>query len=226
MAGAFLVHFNRKRAKTYLIQIIALSAGFLLGACFMHILPEAISLNPNTLTYVLAAFLAFYLMEQLIVVHPCEETECDTHKLKIGKISFLAFAIHSFLDGVAVTIGFSVNPFIGFVSAMAVILHELPEGIATVTLLHYAEYSDKKSLWLTSIVAIATPIGAIITYWMLPWVTAQIQGALLGLVAGSFLYISAADLIPETHRSGNKKSFLFVLLGLAFLILITQLIGH
>ena len=226
MVGAMLVHYNRARAKKYLIHIIGGSAGVLLGATFIHLLPEAIELNPYALTFALVAFLLFYLMEQMIVIHPCDEPNCDTHKLKIGRVSFLAFAAHSLLDGMAVTVGFSINPTLGFVAALAVILHELPEGIATMTLLHYAEYPQRKALWLTGVVAIATPVGALITYWFLPWVTTQIQGILLGLVAGSFLYVAAADLIPETHRAGNKKTFLFMLLGLGFLILVTKFLGH
>lgn len=226
MLGALLVHLNRERAKSYLIHIIGASAGVLLGASFIHLLPEAMELNSYAMTFALVAFLLFYLMEQMIVIHPCDEPHCDTHKQKIGKVSFLAFAVHSLLDGMAVTVGFSINPVLGFISAIAVILHELPEGIATITLLHYADYPHKKALWLTSIVAIATPVGAIITYWLLPWITIQIQGALLGLVAGSFIYVAATDLIPETHRTGNRKTFLFMLLGLGFLVLVTKFLGH
>jgi zinc and cadmium transporter len=226
MFGAFLVHYNRKRVKGYLIHIIGASAGVLLGASFIHLLPEAMELNTYALSYTLVAFLLFYLLEQLVIIHPCAEPNCDTHKLKLGRISFVAFAVHSLLDGMAITVGFSVDPTLGVIAAVAVILHELPEGIATLTLLHYAEYPHRRSLLLTSVVAIATPIGAILTYFIIPWITFEIQGALLGLIAGSFLYVAAADLIPETHRAGNRKTFLFMLMGLGFLILVTSFLGH
>ena len=222
MAGAYLVLLNQKRAKAYVLYIIAASAGGLLGATFLHLLPEALELNRYALSFTLLSFLCFYLIEQLVVVHPCDEPHCDTHKLKVGRMSLLAFAVHSLLDGMAVAVGFSINPFLGLVSAVAVILHELPEGISTVTLLIYADYPPKKALRMSAIVAFATPVGAVLTYFLLPYVTGPIQGGLLGLVAGSFLYVAAADIIPETHRAGNRKTFVFMLLGLAFLILVTK----
>jgi zinc transporter ZupT len=50
-------------------------------------------------------------------------------------------------------------------------------------------------------------------------------GLLLGMAGGSFLYIAATDLIPETHEKGlTSAGSLFF--GVLFLFLLSHLMGE
>ena len=50
-----------------------------------------------------------------------------------------------------------------------------------------------------------------------------VLGFLIAIAAGSFLYVGASDLVPETHEQYNKKNALFLILGVVFVVVISML---
>ena len=119
-------------------------------------------------------------------------------------------------------VGFEAGPTLGIITALAVLLHELPEGITVTGILLYGAMKRTKVFFYSLIVALATPLGAILSYLFLRGISPNIVGALLALAAGSFIYIAAADLIPETHKARNKFHPPILLAG----ALALALIGH
>jgi len=67
-------------------------------------------------------------------------------------------------------------------------------------LLHYG-WQRRKAIGLTAFVALATPGAAILTFALVNDLPEQLLGILLAGAGGSFVYIAASDLIPESHRS-------------------------
>ncbi len=82
-------------------------------------------------------------------------------------------------------------------------------------LLHYG-WPRRKAIQLTSFVALATPGAAILTYAMVNNLPEPLLGALLAVAGGSFIYIAASDLIPESHRSRGLSASLALCLGILF----------
>jgi len=74
-------------------------------------------------------------------------------------------------------------------------------------LLHYG-YTRRTAIIFTATVALATPIGAVVTYALVQHLTAGVLGALMAFAAGSFVYIAASDLIPESHRARGFRGSL------------------
>ena len=74
------------------------------------------------------------------------------------------------------------------------------------------------------IVAMATPIGAIFFYPFLKGISDNMLGILLAVASGSFIYLAVADFIPQIHKAQNKLNALILLLGVAFLAIISRLI--
>jgi zinc transporter ZupT len=126
---------------------------------------------------------------------------------------------------VAIVVGFEVSPGIGLVTTLAVLLHEFPEGITATGILIYTKTERRKLIFYSILVAIATPIGALISYGVLKNISEAILGALLSLAAGSFIYISTADLIPETHKVRNIKNAFVLLSGVLILVIIGSFFG-
>jgi len=113
--------------------------------------------------------------------------------------------------------GFNFSVALGILTSLAVIIHEIPEGISIYSILSYNNYHHNKALFYSILVAVATPIGALISTLILKRVSYEILGIWLAFDAGSLIYIGASDLIPETHKKANPLNILFVLLG-AFII--------
>jgi zinc transporter ZupT len=84
----------------------------------------------------------------------------------------------------------------------------------------HAGLTRAEALAYSIIVALATPVGAMVSYGALQGIRADILGGLLGIAAGSLLYIAASDLIPETHRQSSPYNILLVISGMALLFVL------
>ena len=80
--------------------------------------------------------------------------------------------------------------------------------------------SRKTALRLSVAVALATPAGAALSLIAMPQVSPETAGKLIALAAGSFLYIGASDLVPETHGQHGIRNALYLLAGAAAIYLI------
>ncbi|MDO8735433.1 MAG: ZIP family metal transporter [Elusimicrobiota bacterium] len=224
LIGTLLIFYYEDYAKKNSVYFISFAAGIMLATSFFHLMPEASEISANVPAWVLCGFLIFYIIQNfLVTIHPCAEENCEVHRL--GIMSFIGLSVHSLLDGIAIAVGFEVSSSIGLFTAIAVILHEFPEGLITTgILIHTGE--PRKKIWTYSIiVALATPFGAIASLLFLKNLPPNILGILLSITAGSFIYLSAADLIPEIHKSNRKINSVILLFGI-FLILILGKIFH
>ncbi len=222
ITGILLVLYFQKTAKKYSTYLISFAAGILITSAFLNLIPESLMLYQKSLIYVLIIFLVFYIIEQFIMIHSCKDDKCRIHI--IGKMSVFGIGFHSLIDGLVIGAGFATNPELGIIATLAVIFHELPEGITTMSILIHSNIKRIKAITFSILVAIATPIGAVLTYFFIKNISQSALGILLAIAAGSFIYVAASDLIPETHKKFNKFNILFILIGVIFIILISSLI--
>lgn len=222
--GMLLVLFFEKQAKKYSTFLISFAAGALLVAAFNNIIPESLELYNNALPIVLLGFFIFYLIEHFVVLHTCKEEKCPQHRY-FGTIAVLGLFFHSLIDGVIIGVSFGVSFGIGLIATLGVILHEFPEGITTLSILIHSGATRKKAILQTTLVAIATPIGAFLSYLLLGGISQTILGVLLAIAAGSFIYVAATDLVPEIHKKFNKFNAIALFAGAALLFIISALLG-
>ncbi len=186
--------------------VIAFASGAVLGAALLHILPE-VNLRSDSLLLA-AGFLLFYVLEKLIMIHACGEEECDTHR--IGPIAVLGMALDNVLDGVGIVVGYNLNPMLGLVVTIAVVLHEIPQGMTSAMIMREAKWSRGRMLFVLALVGVLYPIGALLA-GLIP---AGFQQKMLTFIGGVFIYIGASDLLPEAHRRFNWKVILSVVAGM------------
>ena len=196
--------------------VIAFAAGVLLAVTFFDILPET-DLKANA-PFLALGFLTFYVLEKLMMLHACAETECDTHH--IGPIAVLGMALDNVMDGAGIAVGYLMHPFLGLAITIAVVLHEIPQGMTSALIMRQAKWSRVRMLLTLGLAGLLYPVGALLAGFIPP----LFQEKLLAFVAGDFLYIGAGDLLPEAHRRFNWKVVLAVLVGTAFLLILKLLV--
>ncbi len=192
--------------------IIALGAGIRIGAAFFDLIPEAIDHLGGSLDAAMIStafgFLAFYAIEQLTALHVGHETATEmrhdeaAHR-HVGVVGAVGMSLHSFLDGVALAASLAVGGGLGLVIAAVVIIHRFSDGIGIVSLLLASRFPRAQAYRWVSYVAVAPVIGVIVGL-LLP-LPDEALGAMLGTFAGFFLYIGAAELLPEAHRSDRSR---------------------
>jgi len=199
--------------------VISFCAGILLGAVFFHVLPEISTVLGRQLGYsVMFGFLLIFILEKFIMVHPCEEGECDYHK--IGIAAYIGIGFHSILDGIAIGAGTMMN--LSFIIILAVTLHKFPAALALSSLLVKGkEYTKKKILLSMFIFALATPVGALVAVFVFQGVDDYVVATALGISAGTFLFISIGDLLPTVYEEHEKgyKNLVSLCLGTLVMIL-------
>jgi ZIP family zinc transporter len=208
------------RAVRQVGMIIALGAGIRIGAAFFDLIPEATDLLGGALDQVMVAtafgFLAFYVIEKLTAVHVGHEAAAeldhgDAEHRHVGVIGATGMSIHSFLDGVALATGLVVGGGLGLVIAVVVVIHRFSDGISVVSLLAASRVPRNEALRWVAIVAIAPVLG--VALGLIVSIPDEVLGVLLAVFAGFFLYVGAAELLPEAHRSDRSRWVVVATLG-------------
>ncbi len=221
--GIYLVLSREEWALRNTVLFLSFSAGVILAVVFTHILPEGLELYPSSLNVVLFTIIAFYILEHTIGIHTCREGECDVHN--IGILAFAGITIHSLIDGIVIGIGFEADLKIGLASTLAVLLHKLPVGISVTAIFLHSGFERKKTVVRAWIVALATPVGALISYFFVQSVEEGLLGLLLAFSAGALIYVGASDLLPETHKNFKRSNILLVLIGVSLVYFVSYLVG-
>ncbi len=223
LVGVFTLSMDEEKLKRITIYLVSLSAGGLLGAVFIHLLPEALEQFSTApiLIYVLIGFVLFFAMEKFLHWHHCRENRCKVHSL--AYMNLIGDAVHNFTDGLIMAAGFLTSPAIGLITVFAIALHEIPQEIGDFGVLIYAGLTRKKALFYNFIVALTAMLGGLVGYFLSSSFN-FIVPFLMPFAAGGFLYISASDLVPEIREehSVNKTliNFAFFFSGIIIMFLV------
>jgi zinc and cadmium transporter len=186
-----------------------------LGGGFLHLLPEAVESVDSLNIYLVSigGFIIFFIIEKVLYYHQCHNVEeghiCEFHTVKW--MNLLGDALHNLIDGLIIAAAFLTSISLGYITVIAVIFHEIPQEIGDFAVLVYGGFSKKKAMFLNFITALIAVIGGIFGYFLISFID-PIKPYLLALAAGGFLYISAADLIPEIRKERKAKKLIITIL--------------
>lgn len=225
--GVFTLAISPRTLKRMLLALVGLSAGTLIGGAFLHLIPEALdemeammgntSSQDSVMMMVILGFVIFFILEKLLWRH-CHEKDCKIHTF--AYLNLFGDGIHNFLDGLIIAAGFIAGPEVGLVTVLAVAFHEIPQEIGDFGVLLHGGIPRKKALIYNFITAITAVVGGVLGYFVIPEI-GSFDVYILPIAAGGFLYIAAADLIPELHKerrtSRTVLAFGMFLAGIALM---------
>ena len=200
--------FSRLKMVNYADYFVSFAVGTLLGAAFLEIIPHAYDLSGDLHTIslvVLIGILIFFILEKLLVWRHCHGSHCEHHSpaptndIKKGSILIIGDCFHNFIDGVLICSAFLVNTNLGLITALAIIVHEIPQEISNFSILLNSGYSLVKTLWMNIITGISMMVGATISFFILSDFSFLIP-FILSLAASSMIYVAISDLIPTLHK--------------------------
>ena len=127
------------------------------------------------------------------------------HKLmRMGLFTALAIGIHNFPEGIATFTSAVDNMALGVAIAVAIAIHNIPEGIAVSIPIYYATGDRRKAFRLSLLSGLAEPVGAVLAYLVLtPFMTPTLMGCILAGVAGIMVFISIDELLPAAREYGE-----------------------
>ncbi len=186
-----------------LLLLVALSAGGLVGGAFLHLIPEAIEKAGASLgifLFLLLGFCLFFVLEQFL---RWRHEHGTVHRVQpFSYLILISDSVHNFVDGLVIAASFIVSYPIGIVTTLAVALHEIPQELGDFGVLVYGGFTGRRALVFNYISAITAIVGGVTGYFL----SSPMQDSivyLLPFAAGNFIYIAAADLIPEIKHTTN-----------------------
>lgn len=225
LTGGFLLLWKYGSVKRFSTLFVSFAAGALLGAVFFDLLTEGATEFSDQINalfmWVAGGFLLFFIIEKVLLWHHHEHSDEEgvDHKHVLGPMIIFGDAVHNFIDGTIVAAAFLVDPGLGMATAIAVFFHEIPQEIGDFSVMISAGMSrGRVALW-NVLGALVSPIATVLTLFAAKRMSG-LEMPLLGIAAGSFLYIAAADLIPEIHRQKGSRATLTQL----FLLVVGMLV--
>jgi zinc transporter ZupT len=213
------------RFRDRLHLLLGFSSGAVIAVALFDVLPEVFALGGGSsyMPFAAIGFLAFFGLERYTALHRSREHvhTAIAHEQELGTLSAAGLTFHSFLDGVAIGVGFQTSAKIGLLIALGIIAHDLSDGLNTVTVLLAHGNPRKRAIsWLAADM-IAPVLGAatalvINLHGLLPWI--------LAFFAGSFLYIGASDLLPEAKEHDSPWVGVATAMGMLAIYLATQML--
>ena len=257
--GAALGVLGRGTNAKVLAGGLGLSAGVMLYVSFMELLPEGIRVLSGgeadargTAFAVLAFFVGIALiavLDRLVpsAVSPHEfagrmdgshgedelrapdEQAADlalrARLLRTGTVTALALALHNVPEGFATFVAALQAPEVAIPVVAAIALHNIPEGLAVAVPVRRATGSRSKAFWLASMTGLAEPVGAVLGFLLLsPLLSGDAMGAILAGVAGVMVFVSLDELLPAAEETGEHHTVIYSLVAGMAVMAVTLLV--
>jgi len=231
LVGVFFLVLKPENLRRIQLILVGLATGGLLGGAFIHLIPETFETfkNPQYASILLVVgFLLFFILERFLHwQHDHTAGISNGHIKPFGPINIIAGMFHNFLDGILIGAAFLYKPEIGITTTIIVILHEIPQEIGDLGILIHAGYTPRRALFYNFVSACSSYLGAFVVL-IFSRAANILSIAVLPIAAGGFIYLAAADLIPELHTEKNLNNSIYQFcailcgIGLLFLLLLLK----
>ena len=234
--GSLMAFFSKKFNPNFLSAALGFSAGVMIYVSFVEIFfkaKESLTASLGDVTGYWMTVVSFFAGIALIALidklvpsgenpHEISNIEEANYKnstsndklLRMGLFSALAIAIHNFPEGLATFTAALTDPTLGISIAVAIAIHNIPEGVAVSVPIYYATKNKKKAFWMSLLSGLAEPVGAIIGFIILrPFLDGATLGIIFGAVAGIMVYISLDELLPAAREWGEHHIAMYGLIS-------------
>lgn len=134
--------------------------------------------------------------------------------MRMGMFTALAVGIHNFPEGLATFMAALHDPSLGIAIAVAIAIHNIPEGIAVSVPIFFASNDKKKAFWLSFSSGLAEPVGALVGYFLLSYFINDVMfGIIFAAVAGIMVFISLDELLPAAREFGEHHHSIYGLIA-------------
>ena len=221
LLGALVIFTTNKKSEKLVTISLGFAGGVMISVSFTELIPTAnILLSAYAgekmgvvlgVVFLLVGVLLAALLDKF--VPHIEETDGEGKKhenlFRVGFVSTLAIGLHNFPEGIATFMAAYEDVTLGISIALAITMHNIPEGISVAMPIYFATGSKMKAFKYTFLSGIAEPIGALLAFFILkPYINDLTLGMLFGVISGIMLYIAIEELIPSSRQYHYTKEAL------------------
>ena len=212
LIGSFIIFLAKNKSNKLIIYSLNFATGVMITVSLTDLIPSSFNLLKN-IFYIFPSiiicmiFIVTGIIFSMFIDKLIPNNNYQNNKLyRVGIFSMIAIIMHNIPEGIATFITTNNNIKLGISLSIAIALHNIPEGISIAMPIYYASNSRLKALFYTFISGISEIFGAVIAYLFLsPFINDFIMGSLYAIIAGIMFYISVYELIPSAKKMNNNK---------------------
>lgn len=237
--GSLIALLTRRTGMRFLSVMLGFSAGVMIYVSFTDLFPTALAglvgilgLRAGSIATAASFFggmVLAALIDRLVpsIDNPHEVKRIEsmddpalaapaakTHLMRVGVMSAIAIGVHNFPEGIATFTAGLHETTLGVAIMVAIAIHNIPEGIAVSVPVYFATGSRRKAFRLSFLSGISEPVGALIGFaFLAPFLTATTMGILFAAIAGIMVFISLDELLPTAREYGNAHLAIYGLIA-------------
>lgn len=219
LIGYFSIYIKGDKKKIISISL-SFAGGVMITLSLIDLLPSGINniKTTNNITTLIYTIMLFFT--GFFICHFINKINKEEDELyKTGIISMIGIIIHNIPEGIATYALSSMDLRLGIVLAIAIIFHNIPEGIGIAVPIYYSTKNKKKAFIYTFVSGISELFGALITMLFLSkYITEKTIGMLYLIISGLMIYIGYNKLIKTSKM--YKHNIIYSIIGSLFIIIV------
>ncbi len=219
LVGLATLSMNPVRLRKLATLMISFAVGALLGDAFIHLIPETFADRPSGdlegSLLILGGIVLFFILEKLlrrghsVVHHHHQHHPTEVRRPELAAINLIGDGVHNFIDGALIAGSYLISPTLGVSTTIAVLFHEVPQELGDFGVLIHSGVPVRRAVLLNLASASCAILGALVTLSFGSAFGGWVESTLIPVTAGGFVYIAAADLIPELQHERSWKGFVW-----------------
>lgn len=215
--GALIIFFDKRKNNKIVTISLSFAAGVMICVSLTDLLPNSYKMmldGTNVFPKVMLTLIFMVIgviISMLIDKYLPSDYESKDNKglYKIGIISMVAIILHNIPEGIATFITSSNNISLGITLSLAIALHNIPEGISIAVPIYHSTGSKLKAIMYALLSGMSEMVGSILAYFFLaPLINEHVMAALYAIIAGIMIHISVYELIPGAYKESTLKGVL------------------
>ena len=223
-----IIAYILKNSKKLTEFSISLATGVMGALLVIELIPESIellkesySITKSILIIIISSLLGITILKLLdtfIPDHDHDENINNENLFHIGLVSSVALILHNLIEGMAIYSATLTDKSIGILLTLGICLHNIPLGIMITSTL--SKTNKKKTILMIFVISISTLLGGILMFSLNGIINDIVRGVLLAITGGMILYIITFEFLPEIRTIKNKKtSIISILIGIIIFLI-------
>lgn len=227
LIGSILIFFkiNEKKYDNFICFCLSFSLSIMIGISIFDLIPESFIICvwtygfSKTSLILIISFIISFIA--ITLINKLMDREGIKEDLyKLGILNMIVLIVHNLPEGIATFLSSYKDITLGIKLSIAIMLHNIPEGISIAIPIYYSTKNKFKALKATLISGIAEPLGALIAFLFLKnYVSELMISIVLIVVAGLMITLSIQELFPKALKYNNKK-MLYLGIIIGFILII------
>lgn len=229
LLGAVAIRFSKNAHKVEVMSF-ALALGALVALMVFDLIPDMAEGEIKWYLVLIFVAVGFGILTLLDILapdhddhHDTEENHDEENSAHIGIMSALAVILHNIVEGMTVYSLAFADSKQGLILAVAIGLHNIPMGMLIFATL--AHKSRRARLGLISAVVLSTPLGGLLMMLLSGFLTEVVISALVCVAAGMIVYLIAMELAPHVIKTKPVKLSVIGCITGFVVVLISCLLG-